>query len=34
MSFGEIMQAYLGGQLTKDEACAQIEQKWMEIDGQ
>ena len=33
MAFGEIMQAYLGGQLTKDEACAQIEQKWMEIDG-
>lgn len=33
MSFGEIMQAYLGGQLTKDEACVQIEQKWMEIDG-
>ena len=33
MSFGEIMQAYLGGQLTKDEACAQIEQQWMEIDG-
>jgi len=32
-AFGEIMQAYIGGTLTKDEACAQIEQKWVELEG-
>jgi len=32
-TFGEIMQAYVGGTITKDEACAQIEQKWVELEG-
>ena len=32
-AFGEILQAYVGGTLTKDEACAQIEQKWVELEG-
>lgn len=32
-AFGEIMQAYIGGSVTKDEACAQIEQKWVELEG-
>ncbi|HHU60571.1 MAG TPA: extracellular solute-binding protein [Natronincola sp.] len=33
MTFGEIMQAYVSGQIDRDEACARIEQKWVEIDG-
>ncbi len=32
-AFGEILQAYVGGTLTKDEACEQIEQKWVELEG-
>lgn len=32
-TFGEIMQAYVGGTLTKDDACAQIQQKWVELEG-
>ena len=32
-AFGEIMQAYVGGTVTKDEACSQIEQKWAELEG-
>lgn len=32
-AFGEIMQAYIGGTITKDEACSQIEQKWVELEG-
>ena len=32
-TFGEIMQSYVAGSVTKDEACAQIEKNWMEIDG-
>ena len=32
-AFGEIMQAYVGGTITKDEACSQIEQKWVELEG-
>lgn len=32
-TFGEIMQSYVAGTVTKDEACAQIEKKWAEIDG-
>lgn len=32
-AFGEIMQSYIGGAITKDEACAQIETKWVELEG-
>ena len=32
-AFGEIMQAYVGGTITKDEACSQIESKWIELEG-
>jgi len=32
-AFGEIMQAYVGGTITKDEACSQIEAKWVELEG-
>ncbi len=32
-AFGEIMQAYVGGVITKDEACVQIETKWVELEG-
>ena len=32
-TFGETMQAYVAGTLTKDEACAQIEENWNAIDG-
>ena len=32
-AFGEILQAYVGGTITKDEACEQIEQKWVELEG-
>lgn len=32
-AMGEAIQAYIGGTLTKDECCAQIEAKWVEIDG-
>lgn len=30
-TFGELMQSYVGGQLTKDEVCAQIEAAWHEL---
>ena len=30
-AFGEIMQSYIAGSITKDEACAQIEAKWAEL---
>jgi raffinose/stachyose/melibiose transport system substrate-binding protein len=32
-AFGEILQAYVGGTITKDDACSQIEQKWAELEG-
>jgi raffinose/stachyose/melibiose transport system substrate-binding protein len=32
-AFGEIMQSYVGGVILKDEACKQIEQKWVELEG-
>ena len=32
-AFGEIMQSYVAGTVDKDEACAQIEQKWVELEG-
>ncbi|MHC1771478.1 MAG: ABC transporter substrate-binding protein [Flexilinea sp.] len=32
-AFGEIMQAYIAGTINKDEACAQIEAKWAELEG-
>lgn len=32
-AMGEALQAYIGGSLTKDECCAQIEAKWVELDG-
>lgn len=31
-AFGETLQAYISGSLTKDEACAQIEAKWIELE--
>lgn len=31
--FGEIMQSYIAGDLTKDDACKQIEEQWQAIDG-
>jgi len=31
--FGETMQSYVAGTLTKDEACAEIETQWAAIDG-
>lgn len=33
MAFGEAMQSYLGGALDRDETCALIEEKWMDIEG-
>ncbi len=30
---GQILQSYITGELTKDEACAQIEEQWAAIDG-
>ncbi len=30
-TFGELMQSYVGGQMSKDEVCAQIEAKWHEL---
>lgn len=30
-AFGEIMQSYIAGSISKDEACAQIEAKWAEL---
>ena len=30
---GQILQSYLAGTVTKDEACAQIEEQWAAIDG-
>ncbi|MGB4658590.1 MAG: extracellular solute-binding protein [Mobilitalea sp.] len=32
-AFGEIMQAYIAGTIDKDEACAQIETKWVELEA-
>lgn len=32
-AFGEIMQSYIGGVLDKDGACAEIETKWVELEG-
>lgn len=32
--FGETMQAYVAGTMTKDEACKEIEAQWAAIDGQ
>ncbi len=32
-TFGEIMQSYIAGDMTKDEACAKIEEQWQAIDG-
>ncbi len=32
-AFGEILQAYVGGTISKDDACTQIEQKWVELEG-
>ncbi|MDC7239952.1 MAG: hypothetical protein PQJ50_06285 [Spirochaetales bacterium] len=32
-AFGEIMQSYVAGVLTKDAACADIEKKWVELEG-
>ena len=31
--FGETMQSYVAGTLSKDEACAEIEAQWAAIDG-
>jgi raffinose/stachyose/melibiose transport system substrate-binding protein len=31
--FGEDLQAYMGGSMSKDEVCAQIEKDWVAIDG-
>lgn len=31
-AFGEVMQSYVGGQIEKDAACEQIEQKWTELN--
>ncbi|HAG69260.1 MAG TPA: sugar ABC transporter substrate-binding protein [Lachnospiraceae bacterium] len=30
---GQILQSYIAGSVTKDEACAQIEEQWAAIDG-
>ena len=30
---GQILQSYIAGSVTKDEACAQIEEQWASIDG-
>ena len=32
-AMGEAIQAYLGGSIDKDACCAQIEAKWVELDG-
>jgi raffinose/stachyose/melibiose transport system substrate-binding protein len=32
-AFGEAMQAYVGGQASKDQTCAKIEQRWKELEG-
>ena len=32
-AFGEAMQAYVGGQATREETMKTIEEKWVEIDG-
>ncbi|MDO5573301.1 MAG: extracellular solute-binding protein [bacterium] len=32
-AFGEILQSYIAGTVTKDEACTQIETKWKELEG-
>jgi len=33
-AFGEVMQAYIAGTLDKDAACAEIEVKWVELEGE
>lgn len=33
-AFGEIMQGYIAGTYTKDQACEQIETKWVELEAQ
>ena len=30
---GQILQSYIAGSISKDEACAQIEEQWAAIDG-
>ncbi len=32
-AFGEIMQSYIAGSIDKDEACKQIETKWVELEN-
>ncbi|MDR3334256.1 MAG: extracellular solute-binding protein [Treponema sp.] len=32
-AFGEALQAYVGGIATKDQTCALIERKWVELEG-
>lgn len=32
-AFGEILQSYIAGTIDKDEACTQIETKWVELEG-
>ena len=32
-AMGEAIQAYIGGTIDKDACCAQIEAKWVELDG-
>ena len=32
-AMGEAIQAYIGGSIDKDACCAQIEAKWVELDG-
>ncbi|MDR2052121.1 MAG: extracellular solute-binding protein [Treponema sp.] len=34
ITFGEALQAYVGGTATKDQTCALIERQWKAIDGQ
>ena len=31
--FGSILQSYVGGVISRDEACGRIEQAWVETDG-
>jgi raffinose/stachyose/melibiose transport system substrate-binding protein len=33
MAFGEALQAYVGGTLSKDAACALIERRWVELEN-
>ncbi|HOO28427.1 MAG TPA: ABC transporter substrate-binding protein [Lachnospiraceae bacterium] len=32
-AFGEVLQSYIAGTIDKDTACAQIEEKWTELEG-